>query len=169
MASGHLPRTRPLARRHTAALTGPTASRDGEQLIAVDAEPMPDIAAAPPPLGRLERAVMEVAWDSGELTVRQLMGALNAASGQRKRAYTTILTVMGNLRRKDLLACRRQGRTDLYTPTLSRLDYTEARSRAEVRDLVGRYGEVALAHFAREVDRLDDDRRRRLRELLADG
>ena len=129
---------------------------------------MPDIVAAPPLLGRLEHAVMEVAWDTGEMTVRELMGTLNAASGQRQRAYTTILTVMGNLRRKGLLTCRRQGRTDLYTPTLSRQDYAEARSRSEVRALVGRYGEVALAHFAREVDRLDDDRRRRLRELLAD-
>jgi predicted transcriptional regulator len=122
---------------------------------------------APPTLGQLEREVMDVVWDGGEKTVRQIMLALNATSG-RQRAYTTVLTVAGNLRRKGVLTCRRQGRSDVYAPALSRQDYTEARARSEVSAVVGRYGDLALAHFAREVAGLDDERRRRLRALLGD-
>lgn len=110
---------------------------------------------------------MDVVWDGGEKTVREIMVALNAASG-RQRAYTTILTVAANLRRKGLLTCRRDGRSDVYAPALSRHDYTEARARSEVSAVVGRYGDLALAHFAREVALLDEERRRRLRALLSD-
>jgi predicted transcriptional regulator len=125
------------------------------------------LSDGPPSLGELEREVMEVVWDGGEATVRDIMLALNAASG-RQRAYTTILTVAGNLRRKGLLTGRRRGRSDLYASTLSRQDYLEARAQSEVSAVVDRYGDVALAHFAREVAGLDDERRRRLRALLDD-
>lgn len=110
---------------------------------------------------------MEVVWDAGEQTVREIMVALNDAS-ERQRAYTTVLTVAGNLRRKGLLTCRRHGRSDVYAPAVSRRDYTEARARSEVSAVVGRYGELALAHFARAVADLDDERRRKLRALLGD-
>lgn len=110
---------------------------------------------------------MDVVWDGGQKTVREIMVALNAASG-RQRAYTTVLTVAGNLRRKGLLTCRRHGRSDVYAPALSRQAYTQARARSEVSAVVGRYGDLALAHFAREVAGLDDERRKRLRALLGD-
>ena len=125
----------------------------------------------PPPvvtLGDLEREVMEVLWDRSEATVRTVLEALNAES-DRSRAYTTVMTVMGNLARKGLLVRRRDGRTDVYRPAVSRGDYAEARAREEVRSLIDHYGDVALAHFAREVDRLDPERQRRLRKIVEDG
>lgn len=121
----------------------------------------------PPGLGELERDVMDVVWEAGETTVREVMGTLNTTSG-RERAYTTVMTVMGNLRRKGLLTCRRQGRTDVYSSLLGCEAYTDARARVEVGALVSQYGDVALAHFAREVAGLDDARRRQLRELVED-
>ncbi len=122
----------------------------------------------PAGLGALERDVMDVVWNAGEATVREVLGTLNAAS-DRERAYTTVMTVMGNLRRKGLLSGRREGRTDVYSPTLSREAYTDARARFDVETLVSQYGEVALAHFAREVAGLDENRRRRLRKLVDDA
>jgi len=111
---------------------------------------------------------MEVVWDTGEATVREVMRRLNARSG-RERAYTTVMTVMGNLRRKELLAVRREGRTDIYSPVMTRQDYMDARARSDVQALLSRYGDVALAHFAREVAGLDRKRREQLRKLVDDG
>ena len=68
--------------------------------------------------------------------------------------------------RKGLLTRRREGRTDIYRAALSRETYAEARARHEIETLVSRYGDVALAHFAREVDRLAPEHRRQLRELV---
>jgi len=109
---------------------------------------------------------MHVVWDAEEATVRTVLSALNETSG-RSRAYTTVMTVMGNLARKGLLTRRREGRTDVYRAVVSREAYAEARAREQVRSLVDDYGDVALAHFAREVDALDPERRRQLRELAA--
>lgn len=125
-----------------------------------DASPM----SAPPGLGDLERDVMEIVWDGGEATVREVLRTLNAAS-ERERAYTTVMTVMGNLRRKGLLACRREERADVYSLALSREAYIDARARVDVEAVVSQYGDVALVHFAREVAGLDAARRKRLRAL----
>ena len=122
-------------------------------------------ATAAPALGELEREVMEIVWARGETSVRAVLDAVNAASG-RDRAYTTVMTVMANLARKRLLTRRRDGRIDLYSAAMSREDYAQARARHGVRTLVSEYGDAALASFARELDRLDPERRRALRRLV---
>jgi predicted transcriptional regulator len=119
--------------------------------------------SAPPALHELEAEVMEEAWGHQEVTVREVLEALN--EGPKQRAYTTIMTIMTRLDRKGLLQRRRQGRTDLYRPAMGRQEYLDARARTEVDDLVSDYGDVALAHFARQLETLDPKRRRQLRKL----
>ncbi len=119
----------------------------------------------PPALHELESGVMEELWRrAGEATVREVLEALNA-SASRVRAYTTVMTVMAKLHRKGLLDRRREGKTDIYRPVMSREQYLEARAQAEVGALVDEYGEVALVHFARQMARLDPKRREQLRRL----
>ena len=119
--------------------------------------------ASPPPLPELEAEVMEEAWRHDEVTVREVLGALN--QGPKERAYTTIMTIMARLDRKGLLTRRRVGKSDLYRPTMSRTEYLEGRARAQVDEIVSDYGDVALAHFARQLDSLDPKRREALRHL----
>jgi predicted transcriptional regulator len=75
------------------------------------------------------------------------------------------MTIMARLHRKGLLDRRREGKTDVYTPRLSREDYLEARAESEVASLVQQYGDVALVHFAKEMASLDRGRQERLRRL----
>ncbi len=107
---------------------------------------------------------MEQIWKSGESSVRSVMDALNARTRQ-PRAYTTYMTIMARLHRKGVLRRRREGKTDFYAPELSREEYMAARARAQVEELVEEYGDLALTHFARQVARLDPDRRRALQRL----
>jgi predicted transcriptional regulator len=125
-------------------------------------------ASVPPPLGELEADVMEQLWRQGDATVRTVLEAINATA-ERARAYTTVMTVMSNLDRKDMLTRRRDGKTDVYTPVMTRQEYFDARARAEAGALVGRYGEAAYMAFAREMDRLDPEQRKQLRRLARDG
>jgi predicted transcriptional regulator len=92
------------------------------------------------------------------------MEALNSRS-RKKRAYTTYMTIMARLHEKGVLARRREGKADLYTPKMSRDEFMATRARAEVEDLVTQYGDVALSHFARQVAGLDPARRRALQRL----
>lgn len=128
----------------------------------VTAEPVP------PGLHELESEVMELVWDAGECNVRAILEALNRRS-HKERKYTTVMTTMTRLDRKGMLVRRREGKTDIYRPAMTREAYLEARAAAEVGALVEHYGEAALVHFARQMDQLDPDRRERLRRLAGDG
>src|ERR1700730_5307465 len=119
---------------------------------------------APPPLHELEAEVMEELWSQGEATVRAVMDALNKRT-RKKRAYTTYMTIMARLHKKGVLDRRREGKTDIYAPTLDRDDFMAARARTEVEGLVAQYGDVALSHFAQQVAGLDPARRRALQRL----
>lgn len=117
-----------------------------------------------PPLHELEAAVMEEVWREGDATVRQILGALNASS-DRARAYTTVMTIMARLERKGALVRRKEGKGFVYTPCVPREEYFDGRARAEVQALVAEFGDAALTHFAREMEKLDPDRRQQLRRL----
>ncbi len=107
---------------------------------------------------------MELTWELGEATVRSALDALNARA-DKHRAYTTIMTTMARLHTKGLLERRREQRTDIYTPIMSRDEYLRARAAADIQALVAHYGEVALVGFAREMNQLDPRRREQMRRL----
>jgi BlaI family transcriptional regulator, penicillinase repressor len=124
---------------------------------------------APPPatvpqLHALEAEAMNALWDMGEASVREVMEALNRAA-KRPRAYTTYMTILARLSTKGVLARRREGKTDFYSPVHSRAEYAELRAEAEVRALVDAYGDVALSHFARQMAALDPQRRDALEQM----
>jgi predicted transcriptional regulator len=121
----------------------------------------------PPPLHELEAEVMNEVWSRREASVREVMEALNGSTG-RQRAYTTYMTIMARLDAKGLLERRREGKTDFYKPVYDRNRYTELRAQAEVDSVVDQFGDLALAHIARQMAQLDP-KRRRLLERLARG
>ena len=120
--------------------------------------------SVPPPLHELEAEIMEEVWDRDACTVRDVLNALNGRS-ETPRAYTTVMTVMQRLDGKGLLQRERSGRRDVYVASLSRAEYAQARAGAQVGALVDEYGDVALAHFARHMSRLDPARREQIRRL----
>jgi len=121
-----------------------------------------------PALHALEAETMNALWDLGEASVREAMDALNRAA-DRPRAYTTYMTILGRLTAKGLLARRRQGKTDFYSPVHSRAAYAEMRAAAEVQALVDAYGDVALSQFARRMAGLDPQRREALEQMAHAG
>ena len=121
----------------------------------------------PPELHELEEEVMEEVWRHDEICVREVTRALNEQT-DKPRAYTTYMTIMSRLDRKGLLARRREGKTDFYRALYTRADYADLRAGAEIDSIVDQFGEVALAHIARQMTQLDAKHRRAL-ERLARG
>lgn len=99
------------------------------------------------------------------VTVREIRTALNKRNRRKSRAYTTVMTIMARLHEKQLLTRELRGKTYHYEPALTPEQYANARAAAEVSGLLGDYGDVALAHFARQVDGLDEQRLAALRAL----
>jgi predicted transcriptional regulator len=97
-----------------------------------------------PRLGPLEAAIMDVLWSSdGPLTVRDVVDRLH---GQRALAYTTVMTVLTNLHRKDMVEREPAGRAYSYRPSVSR-EEAAAASLREVLDASSDPRSV-LMHFA---------------------
>lgn len=117
-------------------------------------------------LGPLESAVMERLWKRGRATVREVVDDLGRS---RALAYTTVMTIMTRLHAKGLLQRDRDGKTYVYRPAFTREEHRERLSRDLVRGLVDEFGEVALAHFAAELDGVDSAHRAALRRLAKGG
>lgn len=73
-------------------------------------------------LGQLEATVMECLWGGDEpMSVRDVLKRLNE---ERDLAYTTVMTVLDNLYRKDMVDREKAGRAWVYVPAASRSKYT---------------------------------------------
>ena len=115
-------------------------------------------------LGELERAVMDHLWASQEpQTVRQVHEALSA---HRDLAYTTIMTVLQRLAKKNLVVQHRDDRAHRYAPTHGR-DELVAGLMVDALDQVADSPsrEAALVHF---VERVGVDEAAALRRALAE-
>jgi predicted transcriptional regulator len=61
--------------------------------------------------------IMDVVWDRGEVTVRQVQDALKP---ERELAYTSVLTMMQVLERKGFVGAHRVGRANVYAASVTR-------------------------------------------------
>lgn len=104
-----------------------------------------------PRMGDLERVVMEHLWESmseheaeGGATVRDVHAKF---AGEREIAYTTVMTVLDRLSRKDLVTRVRDGRAWRYRPTDTREALTAATMRNTLDEIDVTNRRLALLHF----------------------
>jgi predicted transcriptional regulator len=113
-------------------------------------------------LGDLERAVMDHLWSTPHpQTVRQVHEAL---SEQRDLAYTTVMTVLQRLAKKNLVSQIRDDRAHRYVPVHGRDELVAGLmvdALHQVADTGSRHG--ALVHF---VERVGADEAEALRRAL---
>lgn len=107
-------------------------------------------------LGTLETQVMDVLWTGGAFAVRDLIDRL-----PNSPAYTTIATVLTNLRKKGLVKQRKKGRASLYEARLSREEYA-AQVMEQALDTSGDRA-ASMLHF---VNRMPEDDLDLLRDFL---
>ena len=113
-------------------------------------------------LGDLERSVMEQLWaapDTGPdggahegLTVREVHGAL---SEDRDLAYTTVMTVMDRLARKELVPQEKDGRAYRYRARASRAAMTAELMRETLADFDAHDRRTALTAFVEDASAED--------------
>jgi predicted transcriptional regulator len=122
-------------------------------------------------LGPLEVEVMEVLWNGGERSVRDVAEQLD-----RKLAYTTVMTTLDRLFKKGLLDRQKSERAFLYTPRVSREDWERQRAGDLVAGLLAGSSpsrELLLSslvdavgqHDLNLLEQLEEKIRRKRREL----
>jgi len=95
-----------------------------------------------------EHRIMEVLWKKGSATVAEVAEELAGKDGS---AYTTVLTMMGIMRDKGYLSCRKDGRAHVFTPRVNR----QAAARKAVHQLLAKFfagspGELVLSFLRDE-------------------
>lgn len=88
--------------------------------------------------------VMEAVWRRGQATVADLHEEMLA---DRKIAYTTVLTTMRALERRGMVTHHVVGKAFLYTPAVTREQYTEASVDRLVGSLFGGRTDKLLCHL----------------------
>ncbi len=115
--------------------------------------------------------VMEIIWERGESSVHDVTPLL-----KRPLAYTTVMTTLDRLYKKELLTRRKSERAFVYSPRLSRLEWEQKRigsfmSAFESNELlisclveaVGQYDAALLDDLERKIKakRKELERRRK--------
>ncbi len=110
-------------------------------------------------LGELEAVVMRLLWSWNRLvSVRDVLEELQR---DRPLAYTTVMTVLDNLRRKGFVTREKHGRAYRYRPTSTREQHTATVMGEVLADSGDR--NVTLLRF---VEQMPADEVARLREAL---
>jgi len=100
-----------------------------------------------PALGDLEAQVMRLIWVRAKPpTVRDIVGDLRR---ERPIAYTTVMTVMDNLRKKGWLRREPDGRAYRYEPLISGAEYSASLMRQALEASNDR--PAVLMHFIGEL------------------
>lgn len=85
-----------------------------------------------PALGPLETQLMNLLWERGHATVRDVMET-EEVSG----AYTTVMTTLDRLHKKGLLNRVPEGRAFRYSPAQSETEFNGALVRSAVKRMLG--------------------------------
>jgi predicted transcriptional regulator len=121
-------------------------------------------------LGDLERAVMEHLWETAQShpdgqTVREVHDSIGV---ERGLAYTTLMTVLDRMAKKELVHRERDGRAWRYTAASTREELTSETLHHTLGELARDTRRTALLHFLDESTPEEiDELRAALAELEA--
>ncbi|MCA9299111.1 MAG: BlaI/MecI/CopY family transcriptional regulator [Phycisphaerales bacterium] len=120
-------------------------------------------------LGDAELDVLNVLWECGQSTVREVLEGLHARG--RKVAYTTAQTVLARLEQKGYVSSNKSGFSFVYKAKVTRDRVLDSRVRGLMHDLCDgqaaplvlhlmekqRFSADDLAKFQELIDRLDEE------------
>jgi predicted transcriptional regulator len=125
-------------------------------------------------LGPLEQELLSALWMRGSATVREMLDA-----GGINLAYTTVMTTLDRLYKKQLLNRSAEGRAFRYSPRYTQEELEKAAVGETVRQMLGSGEAAALplsylveavsehdAGLLDDLQRLLDEKRRELRSEL---
>ncbi len=114
-------------------------------------------------LGDLETDIMEIIWQKGELTVRQVYETLQDTRGI---AYTTVMTVMSRLADKSLLEKLKEGNAFLYRATSTKEEFTRTTLKKVINELMADFTAPAISQFLDSMEDVDPERMEELSRLI---
>jgi len=118
----------------------------------------------PKALSELEQEVMNIVWECGDCSVREVLTRINK---KKKLAYTTISTILQRLYDKGLVARTNMRLVIYYSPKLSKENYSKNMARSFIAKFFNSFGDAAIASFAESIDKLPKSKKEYFLKLLS--
>ena len=96
-----------------------------------------------------EQQIMEILWQKGEASVRDITDVL---SEQKPTAYTTVQTMCKILAEKGYADFTKQGKAFIYTPKITQKDARQGALTSMLNKFFGGSPEVLAQHLLQETD-----------------
>lgn len=97
-------------------------------------------------LTKAEEQVMQVVWKQNEVVVKDVVEKLT----DPKPAYTTVATVLSVLEKKGFVNRKKLGNTNLFSPAISKPDYTKFQLGALLKNYFNGSFPKLATFFAKE-------------------
>lgn len=116
---------------------------------------------APVQLGRVQLLIMQVLWDKGRATARDITDAINE---QEPIAHSTVQTLLRGLEEKGAAAHDEEGRTFVFFPLVKEDKFKDTATRDLVERVFGGSVGAVVAHLLKneKVSREEIDEIRKL-------
>lgn len=104
--------------------------------------------------GPLEAKIMDILWDNDAMTIKDVQQILDRES---VKSFNTVMTVMNRLVEKGILQKNLAGRSYLYKPVQSRIEFLNTQSKEMTNELMDEFGNVVVSHMLDALEDADDD------------
>ncbi len=86
--------------------------------------------------GRLEAVVIDIVWENAPVTIKRVLYFLGK---ERIYAYTTVMTVMNRLVKKNILKRTKESHSFVYTPLIGKDEFLKLATESIVDSLYADY------------------------------
>ncbi|KAI9131659.1 BlaI/MecI/CopY family transcriptional regulator [Acaryochloris sp. CCMEE 5410] len=112
---------------------------------------LPDFRPKQLSLGPLEFEILNLIWDLGTATVKQVHEQI-LTNPDRELAYTSVTTVLNRLTKKGWLACDKQNRSFVWRPLVSRAQANSLWAYDQLQQFLAVGNPDTVAAFADHLD-----------------
>ncbi|MFM2303254.1 MAG: hypothetical protein RLZZ135_663 [Cyanobacteriota bacterium] len=114
--------------------------------------PLPNHPPKQLSLGSLEREIIEIVWELGTVTVKDVHNRI-LADPDRELAYASVSTILNRLTKKGWLTCDKQERSYLWQAKISATEAQALTAYAHLNQFLAVGNPDVVAAFADNLDR----------------
>ncbi len=113
--------------------------------------PLPEYRPQKLSLGTLETEILEIIWDFGQATVKQIHDRI-LADPERELAYASVTTVLNRLTKKGWLKCCKNKKAFIWEPLVSREQAKTLQAYEQLQQFLAISNPDMVASFADSLD-----------------
>ena len=113
--------------------------------------PLPNYRPKQLSLGPLEREILQIIWELGEVTVKDVHDRI-LADPDRELAYASVTTVLRRLTEKGWLSCDKKGKIYLWQPLVSQSQAQAIEAYEKLQGFLAVGNPDIVAAFADSLD-----------------